>query len=125
MRFYVSTRIITPLPLFPSRPSSGVLLPSTHTASADEGGNESRGGTEVNYQIDVRPQSTLPPFSPCAPPSETNPRHFDAIELVCRGESGTLRGLCATSPMISSRRRGVLVESSLRKHDCRDRGAMI
>lgn len=46
----------------------GVLPPSTHTASADEGGNESRGGTEVNYQIDVRPQSTLSPFSPSAPP---------------------------------------------------------
>ena len=41
--------------------------PSTHTASADEGGNESRGGTEVNYQIDVQPQSTLCPLLPLTP----------------------------------------------------------
>jgi len=63
MRFMRARELSTPVP---------DRTPSTHTASADEGGNESRGGTEVNYQIDVRPQSTLcPPSPPSCPPKPT------------------------------------------------------
>jgi len=71
--------------------------PSTHTASADEGGNESRGGTEVNYQIDVRPQSTLcPPPLPhsiLTPTPDTSTQSSWSVA----GEPTTLHGLCDTT----------------------------
>lgn len=79
--------------LLPRSPGSRRLYPiSTHTASADESGNESRGGTEVNYQIDVRPQPTTSSPRLVKP---TPSRHLDATkssgsveanrEQLCRG----------------------------------------
>lgn len=75
--------------------------PSTHTASADEGGNESRGSTEVNYQIDVRPQSTLfsPPLYPWNQPPTQSSWSVAANRELCAVYATQLE------PMISSRRR--------------------
>lgn len=101
-------------PSYPSNPGSRGkrwLYPiSTHTASADEGGNESRGGTEVNYQIDVRPQVHLVPPSRETNPPRTHPstlRDARARGLSRRIENNFVAVMRPES-MISSRRRDVV-----------------
>lgn len=109
-----------PLPFYPRSPGSRRLYPiSTHTASADEGGNESRGSTEVNYQIDVRPQPTTP--SPATPARETlgtwtRPR----ARVLSRRIGNNFVAVMRPESMISSpTARRCTKTRSFRKHDYR------
>lgn len=102
-------------------PDRGDCTPSPRIPRADEGGNESHGGTEVNYQIDVRPQPTT--SSPASlvkptPNTWTRPR----ARLLSRRIGNNFVAVMRPESMISSptaRRR--TKTQSFRKHDYRER----